>query len=105
MKNKRGVIMSSFEERCKEFFTLCDIVKIGYPTVEKSKDGSDYTEPDLVRMTENSHTLHVFSHYLCDYHTIEPDVVANILSELITYKNTGILEESQRQHNLGLYAS
>ena len=76
--------MDKFREKVEHFSNLCDQVSIPLPDIEESHVvGSEYTEPNLVRMTAEADVEHLFGHYLCEYHAIEPDVVADIIKNLL----------------------
>ena len=103
---------SNVKQKIKEFYKLCDKFNLVYPDVEKSEDGMEFTSPSTVRITENADVSHVFGHYLCEYHTIEPDVVANIVSRLIVSNTLPIFrtvtkpigkQEEAIHWNMGLY--
>ncbi len=66
-----------------EFYGLCDRFELIYPDIEQSKDEFEYTSPSVVRLTEDADIPHVFGHFLCEYHYIEPDVVANVIKSLV----------------------
>ena len=78
------VKMDKFRKKVEQFSNLCDQVGIPLPEIEESHVvGSEYTEPNLVKMTAEADVEHLFGHYLCSYHTIEPDVVADIIKNLL----------------------
>ena len=47
------------------------------------RDRFEYTSPSVVRLTEDADVPHVFGHFLCEYHYIEPDVVADVIKDLV----------------------
>ena len=49
-------------------------------------DGSHYTSPELVLLNEDADVEHVFGHWLCDYHSIEPEIVADVVKSLLLGK-------------------
>ena len=87
--------MDKFRKKLEQFSNLCDQVGIPLPEIEESHVvGSEYTEPNLVKMTAEADVEHLFGHYLCEYHAIEPDVVADIIKNLLyaseqSYMNRG----------------
>ena len=89
------VKMDKFRKKLEQFSNLCEQVNIPIPEIEESHVvGSEYTEPNLVRMTAEADVEHLFGHYLCEYHAIEPDVVADIIKNLLyaseqSYMNRG----------------
>ena len=89
--------MDKFRKKVEHFSNLCDQVNIPLPDIEESHVvGSEYTEPNLVKMTAEADVEHLFGHYLCSYHAIEPDVVANIIKQLL-------YASEQSQLNRGFY--
>ena len=89
------VKMDKFRKKVEQFSNLCEQVNIPIPEIEESHVvGSEYTEPNLVRMTAEADVEHLFGHYLCEYHAIEPDIVADIIKNLLyaseqSYMNRG----------------
>ncbi|MDP6583614.1 MAG: hypothetical protein QF535_03080 [Anaerolineales bacterium] len=87
--------MDKFRKKLEQFSNLCEQVNIPIPEIEESHVvGSEYTEPNLVRMTAEADVEHLFGHYLCEYHAIEPVVVADIIKNLLyaseqSYMNRG----------------
>ena len=87
--------MDKFRKKLEQFSNLCEQVNIPIPEIEESHVvGSEYTEPNLVRMTAEADVEHLFGNYLCEYHAIEPDVVADIIKNLLyaseqSYMNRG----------------
>ena len=87
--------MDKFRKKLEQFSNLCEQVNIPIPEIEESHVvGSEYTEPNLVKMTAEADVEHLFGHYLCEYHAIEPDVVADIIKNLLyaseqSYMNRG----------------
>ena len=76
--------MDKFRKKVEQFSNLCEQVNITIPDiVENHVVGSEYTEPNLVRMSAESDVEQLFGHYLCSYHAIEPDVVADIIKNLL----------------------
>ena len=76
--------MDKFRKKLEQFSNLCEQVGIPLPEIEESHVvGSEYTEPNLVKMTAEADVEHLFGHYLCEYHAIEPDVVADIIKNLL----------------------
>ena len=89
--------MDKFRKKVEQFSNLCEQVSIPLPDIEESHVvGSEYTEPNLVRMTAEADVEHLFGHYLCEYHAIEPDVVADIIKQLLNAAEQG-------QINRGFY--
>ena len=89
--------MDKFRKKLEHFSNLCDQVNIPLPDIEESHVvGSEYTEPNLVRMTAEADVEQMFGHYLCEYHAIEPDVVAGIIKQLLYAAEQG-------QINRGFY--
>ena len=89
--------MDKFRKKLEQFSNLCEQVNIPIPEIEESHVvGSEYTEPNLVRMTAEADVEHLFGHYLCEYHAIEPDVVADIIKNLL-------YSSEQGQVNRGFY--
>ena len=89
--------MDKFRKKVEHFSNLCDQVSIPLPDIEESHVvGSEYTEPNLVRMTAEANVEHLFGHYLCEYHAIEPDVAADIIKQLLNAADQG-------QINRGFY--
>ncbi len=70
-------------EKINLFSKYCDMFDIPIPDFAKAEDGFEYTSPNLVMMTDNADIPHVFGHYMCDYHTIEPDRVAEVIKDLV----------------------
>ena len=98
---------SKLRQKIEEFYRLCDRFELVYPDIEKSKGDMEFTSPSVVRLTEDTDIPHLFGHYLCDYHTIEPDVVADVISTMVNESNTKPLKmdpvQEAFQRNLGLY--
>ena len=89
--------MDKFRKKVEQFSNLCEQVNIPLPDIEESHVvGSEYTEPNLVRMTAEADVEHLFGHYLCEYHAIEPDVAADIIKQLLNAADQG-------QINRGFY--
>ena len=89
--------MDKFRKKVEQFSNLCEQVSIPLPDIEESHVvGSEYTEPNLVRMTAEADVEHLFGHYLCEYHAIEPDVAADIIKQLLNAADQG-------QINRGFY--
>ena len=89
--------MDKFRKKLEHFSNLCDQVNIPLPDIEESHVvGSEYTEPNLVKMTAEADVEQLFGHYLCSYHAIEPDVVADIIKQLL-------YASEQSQLNRGFY--
>ena len=89
--------MDKFRKKVEQFSNLCGQVNIPLPDIEESHVvGSEYTEPNLVRMTAEADVEHLFGHYLCEYHAIEPDVAADIIKQLLNAADQG-------QINRGFY--
>ena len=84
--------MDKFRKKVEHFSNLCGQVNIPLPDIlESHVVGSEYTEPNLVRMTAEADVEHLFGHYLCEYHAIEPDVVADIIKNLLYSAEKGYL--------------
>ena len=98
---------SKLRQKIEEFYKLCDRFELVYPDIEKSKGDMEFTSPSVVRLTEDADIPHVFGHFLCEYHYIEPDVVADVISKMLNDSNSRtVLDdpiEEAFQHNLGLY--
>jgi len=98
---------SKLRQKIEEFYRLCDRFELVYPDIEESKGDMEFTSPSVVRLTEDADIPHLFGHYLCDYHTIEPDVVADVISTMVNESNTKPLKmdpvQEAFQRNLGLY--
>ena len=78
------VKMDKFRKKVEHFSNLCDQVSIAIPDIiENHVVGSEYTEPNLVKMSAEADVELLFGHYLCSYHAIEPDVVAEIIKNLL----------------------
>jgi len=89
--------MDKFRKKVEQFSNLCEQFNITIPDiVENHVVGSEYTEPNLVRMSAESDVEQLFGHYLCEYHAIEPDVVAGIIKQLLYASEQG-------QVNRGFY--
>ena len=89
--------MDKFRKKVEQFSNLCDQVGIPLPDItENHVVGSEYTEPNHVRMSVEADVEHLFGHYLCQYHAIEPDVVADIIKQLLYASEQG-------QINRGFY--
>ena len=97
-----------FITKLQEFYEYCDLFDLAYPDIFKTK-GDDYTSATEVGITGDSDVPHVFGHFLCDYHLIEPDVVAEIVKKLVSAHRTRFFEKQQlksekiTQYNMGLY--
>ena len=98
------VKMDKFRKKVEQFSNLCEQVNIPIPEIEESHVvGSEYTEPNLVKMTAEADVEHLFGHYLCEYHAIEPDVVADIIKNLLyaseqSYMNRGFYSNLGPMH-------
>ena len=90
--------MDKFRKKVEHFSNLCDQVSIPLPEIVESKDGDcmNVTTPSMVMMTAEADVEHLFGHYLCEYHAIEPDVVADIIKQLLNAAEQG-------QINRGFY--
>ena len=89
--------MDKFRKKVEHFSNLCGQVNIPLPDIlESHVVGSEHTVPNLVRMTAEADVEHLFGHYLCEYHAIEPDVVADIIKQLLNASDQG-------QINRGFY--
>ena len=76
--------MDKFRKKLEQFSNLCGQVNIPLPDIlESHVVGSEHTEPNFVRMTAEADVEQMFGHYLCEYHAIEPDVVAGIIKQLL----------------------
>ena len=94
--------MDKFRKKVEEFSKLCDQVGIPLPDItENHVVGSEYTEPNHVRMSDEADVDHLFGHYLCEYHAIEPDFVADIIKNLLygadkAFINRGFYPQKQK---------
>ena len=90
--------MDKFRKKVEHFSNLCDQVSIPLPEIVESKDGDcmNVTTSSMVMMTAGADVEHLFGHYLCEYHAIEPDVVADIIKQLLNAAEQG-------QINRGFY--
>ena len=89
--------MDKFRKKLEQFSNLCGQVNIPLPDIlESHVVGSEDTEPNFVRMTAEADVEQMFGHYLCEYHAIEPDVVAGIIKQLL-------YAAEQSQLNRGFY--
>ena len=91
----------------KEFFEYCDLVGVTYPDVYFT-NGECYTSASEVGIAENQDVdiPHLFGHFLCDYHAVEPDVVAEIVKKMIVrHKQMKVDSHNEKatQYNMGLY--
>ena len=106
-KGKDYPCEGKLRQKIEEFYRLCDRFKLTYPDIEQSKGDMEFTSPGVVRLTEDADIPHVFGHFLCEYHYIEPDVVADVISKMINDSNRiTVLDDPVQeafQHNLGLY--
>ena len=96
-----------FVTKLKEFYGYCDAFDMTYPDVFKTK-GDDYTSATEVGITGDSDIPHAFGHFLCDYHVVEPDVVADIIKKLVlnhkdVLEKTKLQFEEEINYNMGLY--
>lgn len=66
-----------------DFVQLCQRYSIPTPNFEYSKDGGEYSDSELVRLTPEADPRHVFGHYLVDLHEKEPDIVADCIKSMI----------------------
>ena len=82
----------------EEFYNLCDMFNLTYPDVSKT-EGDNFTSYIEVKFNEETDVMNLFSHFLVDYHRMEPDRIANIIADLVTHKKSDI----SIKHNLGLY--
>ena len=83
MENKSYPCEGKLRNKIDEFYKLCDRFELIYPDIEQSEDKFDFTSPSVVRLTEDADIPHVFGHFLCEYHYIEPDVVADAIKSLV----------------------
>ena len=93
-----------FITKLQEFYEYCDLFDLAYPDIFKTK-GDDYTSATEVGITGDSDVPHVFGHFLCDYHLIEPDVVAEIVKKMIVrHKQMKVDSHNEKatQYNMGL---
>ena len=59
--------MDKFRKKVEQFSRLCDQVEIPLPDItENHVVGSEYTEPNHVRMSAEADVEHLFGHYLCE---------------------------------------
>ena len=96
-----------FVTKLKEFYGYCDAFDMTYPDVFKTK-GDDYTSATEVGITGDSDIPHAFGHFLCDYHVVDPDVVADIIKKLVlnhkdVLEKTKLQFEEEINYNMGLY--
>ena len=96
-----------FITKLKEFYGYCDAFDMTYPDVFKTK-GDDYTSATEVGITGDSDIPHAFGHFLCDYHVVDPDVVADIIKKLVlnhkdVLEKTKLQFEEEINYNMGLY--
>ena len=109
MKNENYPCEGKLRNKIDEFYKLCDRFELTYPDIEQSRDNDcmNVTTPSVVRLTEDADIPHVFGHFLCEYHYIEPDVVADVISKMINDSNRiTVLDDPVQeafQHNIGLY--
>ena len=87
-----------WNQKEEEFYNLCDMFNLTYPDVAKTENG-DYTSHAIVKFSEKTNIPHLFGHFIADYHTMEPDRVADIVADLIKNKIT----EKTTNYNMGLY--
>ena len=87
-----------WNQKEEEFYTLCDMFNLTYPDVAKT-EGNNFTSHYEVKFNEETDIMHLFGHFLVDYHTMEPDRIANIIADLVSHKKSDIAVK----HNLGLY--
>ena len=90
MKDKNYPCEGKLKNKIDEFYKLCDRFGLTYPDIEQSKDSDcmNITTPSVVRLTEDADIPHVFGHFLCEYHYIEPDVIADVIAKMINESNT-----------------
>ena len=111
MKDKNYPCEGKLRNKIDEFYKLCDRFELIYPDIEESRNDFEFTSPSVVKLTEDADIPHVFGHFLCEYHYIEPDVVADIVKKLVINHNEPqtVLEKTKLQfeeeinHNMGLY--
>jgi len=66
------------------FINLCQTYKLAVPEIEIVDGDSElYTGPSLVQLSSTADLRHVFGHFLIDMHEVEPDLVADIIAELL----------------------
>ena len=83
MENKSYPCEGKLRNKIDEFYKLCDRFELIYPDIEQSRDEFEFTSPSVVRLTESADIPHVFGHFLCEYHYIEPDAVADVIKSLV----------------------
>ena len=90
MKDKNYPCEGKLKNKIDEFYKLCDRFGLTYPDIEQSKDSDcmNVTTPSVVRLTEDADIQHVFGHFMCEYHYIEPDVIADVIAKMINESNT-----------------
>ena len=90
MKDKNYPCEGKLKNKIDEFYKLCDRFGLTYPDIEQSKDSDcmNITTPSVVRLTEDADIQHVFGHFMCEYHYIEPDVIADVIAKMINESNT-----------------
>ena len=111
MVDKNYPCEGKLRNKIDEFYKLCDRFELTYPDIEESRNDFEFTSPSVVKLTEDADIPHVFGHFLCEYHYIEPDVVADIVKKLVINHNEPqtVLEKTKLQfeeeinHNMGLY--
>ena len=86
-KNDRPLTASGME-KVEKFSSYCDRFGLVHPHFADpvGDDGSHYTSPELVLLNEDADVEHVFGHWLCDYHNIEPEIVADVVKSLLLGK-------------------
>jgi|TARA_Y100000310_G_C20249815_1_gene608556 hypothetical protein len=87
-----------WNQKEEEFYVLCDMFNLTYPDVSKT-EGDNLTTHYEVKFNEETDVMNLFSHFLVDYHTMEPDRIADIISDLVSHKKADIAVK----HNMGLY--
>ena len=90
MKDKNYPCEGKLKNKIDEFYKLCDRFGLTYPDIEQSKDSDcmNITTPSVVRLTEDADIQRVFGHFMCEYHYIEPDVIADVIAKMINESNT-----------------
>ena len=95
MENKNYPCEGKLRNKIDEFYKLCDRFELTYPDIEQSRDSDcmNVTTPSVVRLTEDADIQHVFGHFMCEYHYIEPDVIADVIAKMINESNIKPVEE------------
>ena len=94
MNNEKRPIITK-----QAFISLCQTYKLAVPEIEiVDGDVELYTGPTLVQLNSTTDLRHVFGHFLVEMHEVEPDLVVDIIAELLINSsqfNQALMEASE----------